>query len=246
MSAAFWWASLRLPRCRTSVGASSGRVNSGWRWPSSGACFCRSCSARPSWPCYVPSSPILLRSSWCATVKARWVATLSPDGASMLARAVALEARCESTVARVAGAARANARRRTESDVLHIVEGRQRSRCARAARNPKAGRLLSRVLPVVRPRGTGAFRAIASLLLLDGAHWHRLRRRASRWPRNTHARGPLYFRNGLLAFIALGATLATPGDALNQELEGLVHIRFELDARVFAVMAAANAAGFDL
>ena len=55
---------------------------------------------------------------------------------------------------RVAGAARAYARRRTAGDVWYIVEVRQRSRCARAARNPK---------------GAGGLRARASLLVVDDA-----------------------------------------------------------------------------
>jgi len=45
-----------------------------------------------------------------------------------------------------------------------------------------------------------------------------------------------------VAFVLLLAAVCT---AAPQRLEGLVNIRFQLDARVFAVMAALNAAGFD-
>jgi hypothetical protein len=49
-------------------------------------------------------------------------------------------------------------------------------------------------------------------------------------------------RHGLLTLALLLAAVST---ASPQRLEGLVNIRFQLDARVFAVMAALNAAGFD-
>ena len=49
------------------------------------------------------------------------------------------------------------------------------------------------------PKGAGVLRAIAALLLLDGPHRERLRRRALRSHHNTHARDPLYFHHGLLA-----------------------------------------------
>src|SRR5215510_8015271 len=49
------------------------------------------------------------------------------------------------------------------------------------------------------PEGAWVLWAIAALLLLDGAHRHRLRRRALRSPHNTHARGPVYSHHGLLA-----------------------------------------------
>jgi hypothetical protein len=41
-------------------------------------------------------------------------------------------------------------------------------------------------------------------------------------------------------------TLQAPLSIRSQPLEGIVHIRFQLDVRVFATMAAINAAGFDL
>ena len=77
----------------------------------------------------------------------------------------ALGVRCESIRGRVAGAAGPDARRRAAGDVEHIVEASQRRRWPRAARNPK---------------GAGVSRAIAALLLLDGPHRDRLRRRALR------------------------------------------------------------------
>ena len=48
------------------------------------------------------------------------------------------------------------------------------------------------------PKGAGVLRAIAALLLLDGPHRERLRRRALRSHHNTPARDPLYFHHGLL------------------------------------------------
>jgi tetratricopeptide (TPR) repeat protein len=47
-------------------------------------------------------------------------------------------------------------------------------------------------------------------------------------------------------FLALACLALLPARALSQPVEGLVHIRFVTDVRVFAVMSAANAAGFDL
>ena len=53
----------------------------------------------------------------------------------------------------------------------------------------------------------------------------------------------------LRSFVALAVVLGTlhaRAAPRAQALEGLVNIRFQLDPRVFGVMAAANAAGFDL
>jgi tetratricopeptide (TPR) repeat protein len=46
--------------------------------------------------------------------------------------------------------------------------------------------------------------------------------------------------------LALVCLAFLPAGARSQPVEGLVHIRFVTDVRVFAVMSAANAAGFDL
>src|SRR5438552_4874455 len=51
------------------------------------------------------------------------------------------------------------------------------------------------------PEGAWVLRAIAALLLLDDPHRDRLRRRALRSPRNTHARDRLYFHHGLLCLL---------------------------------------------
>jgi tetratricopeptide (TPR) repeat protein len=48
------------------------------------------------------------------------------------------------------------------------------------------------------------------------------------------------------ALCCLICVLGIPGAAFSQPIEGLVNLRFQLDARVFAVMAALNLAGFDL
>ena len=51
------------------------------------------------------------------------------------------------------------------------------------------------------------------------------------------------------SFVAVAVVLGTlhaRAELRAQALEGLVNIRFQLDPRVFGVMAAANAAGFDL
>ena len=55
------------------------------------------------------------------------------------------------------------------------------------------------------PKGAGVLRAIAALLLLDGPHRERLRRRALRSHHNTPARDPLYFHHGLRTLCALAA-----------------------------------------
>jgi hypothetical protein len=52
--------------------------------------------------------------------------------------------------------------------------------------------------------------------------------------------------NAMTAGCCLILALAVPGTALPQPVEGLVNLRFQPDARVFAVMAALNLAGFDL
>jgi tetratricopeptide (TPR) repeat protein len=53
-------------------------------------------------------------------------------------------------------------------------------------------------------------------------------------------------RSLALALTILSQILCLSANAAPQLIEGLVNIRFQTDVRIFAVMAAANAAGFDL